>query len=60
MKKLLILLLACLAPLAQAHEGHNQNQSSNLSVSVAFDANGNLWRVRVKDEFVLLYIVSSM
>ena len=54
MKKLLILLLACLAPLAQAHEGHNQNQSSNLSVSVAFDANGNLWRVRAKDDFILV------
>jgi len=54
MKKLLFLLLACLASLAQAHEGHNNHQSSNLAVSIAFDAKGNLWRVRAKDDFLLV------
>ncbi|MFM2440678.1 MAG: hypothetical protein RLZZ349_405, partial [Pseudomonadota bacterium] len=54
MKNLLLLLFTCLAPLAQAHEEHTQHQSSNLAVSVAFDANGNLWRARAKDDFVLV------
>ena len=53
MKKFL-LLFACLVPFAQAHEGHSQHLSNNLAVSVAFDENGNLWRVRAKDDFVLV------
>jgi len=57
MKKIFFLALSalvCLTLSAQAHEEHTQHQSSNLAVSVAFDADGNLWRVRAKDDFVLV------
>lgn len=57
MKKILCLVLSALVGFtlsAQAHEEHTQQQSSNLAVSVAFDADGNLWRVRAKDDFVLV------
>jgi hypothetical protein len=57
MKKILCLVLSALVGFtlsAQAHEEHTQHQSSNLAVSVAFDANGNLWRARAKDDFVLV------
>ena len=37
-----------------AHEGHAMGQSSALAISVAFDAQGNLWRASVKDDFVLV------
>jgi hypothetical protein len=59
MKKILCLVLSALVGFtlsAQAHEEHTQHQSSNLAVSVAFDADGNLWRVRAKDDFVLVDI----
>lgn len=59
MKKILCLVLSVLVGFtlsAQAHEEHTQHQSSNLAVSVAFDADGNLWRVRAKDDFVLVDI----
>ena len=46
--------LVCFTLSVQAHEEHTQHQSSNLAVSVAFDADGNLWRVRAKDDFVLV------
>ncbi|TSA43166.1 MAG: exo-alpha-sialidase, partial [Methylotenera sp.] len=57
MKKIFFLALSalvCFTLSAQAHEEHTQHQSSNLAVSVAFDADANLWRVRAKDDFVLV------
>lgn len=36
----------------QAHEEHTMPQKSNLAISVAFDAQGKLWRASVKDGFV--------
>ena len=47
-------VLVCFTLSVQAHEEHTQHQFSNLAVSVAFDANGNLWRARAKDDFVLV------
>lgn len=43
--------------LAQAHEGHEyqaHEHDAPMSVSVAFDGNGALWRVSVKDGFVMV------
>lgn len=39
---------------AVAHEAHTKKSSSNIAVSVAFDAKGTLWRVRVSDGIVLV------
>ena len=47
-------VLVCFTLSVQAHEEHTQHQFSNLAVSVAFDANGNLWRARAKNDFVLV------
>ena len=51
----LVLSLATLMALAgnaSAHEGHDHGPP--LAVSVALDTQGNLWRVSVKDGFVLV------
>lgn len=45
-------LLMVLAGNAGAHEGHDHGLP--LAVSVALDAQGNLWRASVKDGFVLV------
>jgi hypothetical protein len=37
-----------------AHEAHTMPQKSTLAISVAFDAQGNLWRASVKDDFVVV------
>ena len=53
LKKLQLLCLiglACLNLTAFAHGGHEP--PSNLAISVAFDATGNLWRVRANNAFV--------
>jgi hypothetical protein len=47
-----ITLLIALAGNANAHDGHDHGQP--LAVSVALDAQGNLWRASVKDGFVLV------
>jgi len=54
MKKLLITLLLGFISIAHANEDMPQHQLSNLVVSIAFDADGNLWRVRAKNDFVLV------
>ena len=54
MKKLLVFGLAWLALLANAHEEHTMQQKDTLAISAAFDAQGNLWRASVKDDFVLV------
>ena len=54
MKKLLLYLLVGFISIAHAREEIPQHQFSNLFVSVAFDSAGNLWRTRVKDDFVLV------
>ena len=54
MKKLLVFCLAWLALLANAHEEHTMQQKDTLAISAAFDAQGNLWRASVKDDFVLV------
>lgn len=50
----LLLALAGLLPVAHANESHMQHQKSALAISVALDATGGLWRVSVKDDFVLV------
>jgi len=45
-------ILMALAGNAGAHEGHDHGPP--LAVSVALDTQGNLWRVSVKDGFVLV------
>lgn len=37
-----------------AHDAHTEHDASELAVSVASDAAGNLWRASVKDGFVLV------
>lgn len=40
--------------LSVAHEEHTMPQKSALAISAAFDAQGNLWRASVKDDFVVV------
>lgn len=57
MKNLLKLCLACLVCLvlnAYAHEEHSKLPQTTLAISVAFDAQGGLWRAGVKDDFVVV------
>ena len=44
---------------ATAHEEHTMPQKSTLAISVAFDAQGNLWRASVKDGFVQVQVDTS-
>ncbi|MDO9151417.1 MAG: sialidase family protein [Methylotenera sp.] len=46
------LSLFCCAFVLNAHEEHTKQQSSAVAVSVAFDAQGNLWRALVHDGFL--------
>lgn len=48
----LILCSLLFALNATAHEEHTMPQKSTLAISMAFDAQGNLWRASVKDGFV--------
>ena len=45
---------------AHAHEEHTMPQKSNLAISVAFDAQGKLWRASVKDGFVQVDASSNL
>ncbi len=57
MKNLLKLCLACLVCLllnAYAHEEHSKLPQTTLAISVAFDAQGGLWRAGVKDDFLVV------
>jgi hypothetical protein len=48
MIKYLFALYFTLCPwLSNAHEAHTEHQHSSLAVSVAFDAQGQLWRASV-------------
>jgi len=49
---LLILCLSWFVFTAHAHEDHTKHQNSTRAISLAFDAQGNLWRAGVNDEFV--------
>lgn len=52
MNYLIFVMLFLMGLHAQAHEEHTMPQKSNLAISVAFDAQGKLWRASVKDGFV--------
>ena len=52
MKYLMFVMLFLMGLHAHAHEEHTMPQKSNLAISVAFDAQGKLWRASVKDGFV--------
>lgn len=54
MKYLFCLMLLLVAHISGAHESHTMSQKSTLAMSVAFDAQGNLWRVREQNGFVLV------
>lgn len=53
-KNLLILCLAGFAFNAHAHEDYTKHQKATLAISLAFDAQGNLWRASVQDGFVMV------
>ncbi len=52
MNYLMFVMLFLMGLHAHAHEEHTMPQKSNLAISVAFDAQGKLWRASVKDGFV--------
>ncbi|MBM3350941.1 MAG: exo-alpha-sialidase [Betaproteobacteria bacterium] len=52
MKAILTVLLTCLSFQAFAHEAHKKTTSDELAISLAFDRDGNLWRVQAKDGYV--------
>lgn len=54
MKKLAFFFCILISMSTLAHEDHTMPQKSNLAISVAFDANGKLWRASVKDSFLLV------
>lgn len=55
MRYLMILLCQCILVFhCLAHEEHTMPQKSTLAISVAFDAQGTLWRASVKDGFVVV------
>ncbi|PCI59340.1 MAG: hypothetical protein COB34_03720 [Methylophilaceae bacterium] len=58
MKFLLSLLLSVFTLQGLAHEAHAVSIKSNLAISVAFDAQGTLWRASVADGFI--YVDSSV
>ena len=39
---------------AHAHEAHTHNASTKLAISIAIDAQGNLWRASVDDGFIFV------
>jgi hypothetical protein len=65
MKSLLVLVWAvivfiALTLTAYAHEEHTNPSTSMLAISVAFDAQGSLWRVSVKDDFVVVEVSQDL
>ena len=52
MNYLMFVMLFLMGLHAHAHEQHTMPQKSNLAISVAFDAQGKLWRASVKDGLV--------
>jgi hypothetical protein len=53
-KNLLFMMLLVFSIHVLAHEEHTMGSKSTLAVSVAFDAEGTLWRASVHDGFVLV------
>lgn len=51
-RNLVILCLSWFVLTVHAHEDYTKRQNSALAISLAFDAQGNLWRAAVKDSFV--------
>ena len=60
MKYLMFVMLFLMGLYAHAHEEHTMPQKSNLAISVAFDAQGKLWRASVKDGFVQVDASSNL
>jgi hypothetical protein len=54
MKKLFAFCLICLSYCVSAHEEHASSQENSLAISVAFDAQGSLWRVFEKNGLILV------
>jgi hypothetical protein len=54
MKKLLAFCLICLSYCVSAHEEQANTQENSLAISMAFDAQGSLWRVLEKNGFILV------
>ena len=54
MKKLLAFCLVCLSCCVSAHAEHANSSESSLAISVAFDRQGNLWRVLEKSGLILV------
>ncbi len=54
MEKLLAFCLICLSYCASAHEEHTRPAENSLAISVAFDAQGELWRVGEKNGLILV------
>jgi hypothetical protein len=54
MKILLALCLFCSSLVANAHDDHTKSQDNSLAISVAFDAQGSLWRVLEKNGLILV------
>ena len=54
MKILLALCLFCSSLVANAHDVHTESQANSLAISVAFDAQGGLWRVVEKNGLILV------
>ncbi len=54
MKILLALCLFCSSLIVNAHDDHTKSQDSSLAISMAFDAQGSLWRVVEKNGLILV------
>jgi len=65
MKSLLVLAWAAivfiaLSITAYAHEEHTNHSKSMLAISVAFDAQGGLWRASVQNDFVVVDVSQDL
>jgi len=54
MRFIYLLLALCFAVSISAHEAHTETSSSEIAISLAFDQQGQLWRARVHNGFVLV------
>lgn len=51
---ILLMSLACYSQNVLAHDEHTKSQENSLAMSVAMDAQGNLWRVLEKNGLILV------
>ncbi|MES2502720.1 MAG: sialidase family protein [Pseudomonadota bacterium] len=58
--KFLILMMFLVGLHAHAHEEHTMPQKTNLAISVAFDAQGKIWRASVKEGFVQVEVSTDL